>query len=538
MIESQGVTSAAVPVGRRDDREYHAFLEAVQRQFEGLAGPIFRASVPGAALWDRYVQGFADAHERQHHTCSACRQFVEQYGGLAVVGDDGRLAAALWTPEVIGGAPASQRPGLRAMADAIASSTIAGLFLTSRPELGKRLTGAWQHLALAIPAARQHDGRVRTAFQRAAERAEEYQTVSRVLGEFTIEQFATVVAICQSEALYRSEKILGQAEWLHALKAKAEAAPKRWRAHLVWQAVALAPSGFCHPRSSMVGTVLEDVAAGLSFEAIKRNFDAKMHPLRYQRPQAAPSAGTIAQAEALVATLGIASSLQRRYATPADVTVFEWQAPAPVTAPPSGSVFGHLAAKGSTPAAPLVIPGKPITWRKFAADILPAATRLQVNLPVRGNYVTLTTAADAEAPPILQWDRESARNPVAWYLWHGGSSASQYGLSAGWADVAGITPLPCHWSPEVPATHQAPGRVFLVRGGKDTRQAGAALFPETLRNELHGVRSVIEAFSQRGTLAEVDGEHAMGLLFSEGQPVSVRVHAHGVATEYVLDRWE
>lgn len=539
MTDTQRMSSTAdVPVGRRDERGYHAFLDMVQRQFEGRAGPIFRTTVPGEVLWSHYLDGFADPQERQHHTCSACRRFVEQYGGLAVVAEDGRLAPALWTPDVIAGAPAAQQPGLRAMATAISQASIAGFFLTERPMLGVRVTGDWQHMALAVPTARRHDGRLLTAFQRAAERNEEYRTVSRALGEFTVEQFATVVGICQSEALYRSEKILGQAEWLHALKTKVQAAPKPWRSHLVWQAVGLAPTGFCHPRASMVGTILDDVAAGLSFDAIKRNFDAKMHPLRYQRPQAAPSAGTIKQAEEMVAKLGIAASLQRRYATLADVAVLEWSPPARVVEEKPASVFGHLVAKGEAKAAALVVTGPKLTWRKFAADILPKAERLEVNLPAHGNYATLTTAVDADAPPILQWDREDARNPVAWYVWHGGSSASQYGLRAGWTPVAGITPSPCHWNPAAPSTNHATARLFLVGGARETRQAGAAIFPETLRSELHGVRSVIEAFSRNGALAEVADTHAMGLLFADQSPVSVRVYAGPVITEHVIDRWE
>lgn len=35
-----------------------------------------------------------------------------------------------------------------------------------------------------------------------------------------------------------------------------------------------------------------------------------MNPLQYQRPQAAPSAGNVAQAERIVEKLGIANSLE------------------------------------------------------------------------------------------------------------------------------------------------------------------------------------------------------------------------------------
>jgi hypothetical protein len=489
-------------------------------------------------LWEAYLGGFAAPEERQHHTCSACRQFIKQYGGLAVVGETGRAVSALWTTEVIDAAPLSQQNSLEALADAVSGGKIVGFFLTSHAELGSRRTGDWQHLALAVPPARLHTGKVLTAFQRAAEKNEEFRTVSRILGEFTVEQFATVVAICQSEAMYQSEKILGQARFLHELKLKTEAAPKPWRRNLVWEAVGLAPSGFCHPRSSMIGTVLDDIAAGNDFATIKRNFDAKMHPLRYQRPTAAPAAATIQQAEEVVAKLGIAPSLQRRYATLADVTSYEWQPPATAPKELPTSVFGHLIAKGAPTAIPLVIQGPPTTWAKFSRDVLPKAEEIKVALPRVGTFITFTTAVDADAPPILQWDREDARNPVAWYVWHGGSSPEQYGLRQGWADVLGITRVPCHWNPEVPIPHQTHGRVFLIGGGRETRKAGLSLFPSTLRSELHGVRSVIESFSNKGVLGDVEGDHAMGLLFNDHAKVTVRVVSQGLTTDYTLDRWE
>ena len=64
----------------------------------------------------------------------------------------------------------------------------------------------------------------------------------------------------------------------------------------------------------MIGTLLEDLATGMDFATVSARFAAKMHPLKYLRPQAAPRAGNIADAEKIVAKLGIARSLERRFA--------------------------------------------------------------------------------------------------------------------------------------------------------------------------------------------------------------------------------
>ncbi len=68
----------------------------------------------------------------------------------------------------------------------------------------------------------------------------------------------------------------------------------------MWRLIASAPDGFCHPRASMIGVLLDAIAVGMSFDAIKSHFNEKVYPLLYQRPQAPPSAGNIAIAEATI----------------------------------------------------------------------------------------------------------------------------------------------------------------------------------------------------------------------------------------------
>ncbi len=89
----------------------------------------------------------------------------------------------------------------------------------------------------------------------------------------------------------------------------------------------------------MIGTLMEDIQAGLRFAEVKAKFDAKMDPLLYQRPQAAPSAGNIAQAEKVVQALASAGALQRRFARLKDIQAL-WTRRVS-RCPPSGGVFAH-----------------------------------------------------------------------------------------------------------------------------------------------------------------------------------------------------
>jgi hypothetical protein len=520
--------------------DYDAFLTHVAETFLGRCSdgtePLFTTDAEG--LWGLYLDSFTDPADRQHHTCHACRQFIERFGALVTIDSDGRTTPAVWAED---GTPEHFRPAVAAMAREVRRAKVTGVFLSGDKVWGTPKTGAWRHLAVRPPAGMLVRRATATAGQVMAEKREDYRTVVRALAEFTPAHLDTALTLLAADSLYRSEKVLGQAEWLHALHVARAAARGAGKTNVAWRAVATAPAGFCHPRSSMIGTLLEDIAAGKDYDAVARAFAAKMHPLAYQRPQAAPAVGAIAAAEKVVAQLGAAGSLARRFARVDEVQALWRPVPAKTELPQGGGVFGHLTPKGTTATPAMRIPTQTMTWTKFEATVLPAADRIEILAPHRGNYAALVTAVDPTAPPILQWDRDDARNPVSWYVWNGGSHASQWGLRGGrFYDVAAVTLKPSMWG--AGCEHQGKGVLFLIGDARETRNAGAALFPEILKAEFHGVRSVIEAYSRRATIEGMDAPHAAGLMLAAGVPSSwdatVRVWSAGRALDYRLDRWD
>lgn len=398
---------------------YQILRQQVQDHFAAATADrtqLFTTDAQG--LYDRYLEHLPD-DQRQHHTCSACRRFIETYGGLVVIGPDGVTAPAFWGLDAV---PAIYQAAVQAMRRAVAQASVTGVFYSGEATWGQPRTGEWTHLAVTSPQVFRRQGQ--TPGQAMAEKREDYGTLSRALAEFTPEMLATAVNLLQSEALYRSERVIGVAQWLQQLQARRAAASGRaHRENITWAAVAAAPAGYCHPRSSMIGTLLEDIAAGLPFDSIKRRFAEKMSPGSYQRAQAAPSAGAVEQAERLFAELKLAPALARRYAhldeLPRDVLIWAPAAPkaAPEPAAAAPALFGHLSTKRRpTAPAPAVTPAVTMTWEKFRRAVLPGAQQIEVQVPaVADRFMALVTAADPAAPPILQWDRDSARNPVSWY---------------------------------------------------------------------------------------------------------------------------
>ena len=307
----------------------------------------------------------------------------------------------------------------------------------------------------------------------------------------------------------------------------------------LWFNVALAAVGWCTPRASSLGALIEDVRAGHATHVIERKHAERMDPLKYQRPTAAPTAGNVAQAERLFERLGLGPSLQRRHAR-ADEVVFEWQ-PREEKAKATG-IFGHLLdhQRSGAERALLGTRAQPITYAKFQRDVLPHALDMEVVIPHQGNFIALTTAVDRDAPPLLQWDQPDSRNPFAWYVYNNGSPASNWGLRRGRGKGVGITLQPSQWSRASVSSHHGSSVILMIEGAADQRDPGLALFPESLRSELHEVRATLEAHSRRTKLGKLPRgtQNAAGLRVGDNSAAEVWVRTSQGTARYVIDRME
>lgn len=528
-----------------DGDEFDDLVAKAQQHFLDAAaahgGQVFRTTADGGRLYQVYLDAFNDATQRQIHSCHCCRRFFEMFGDLAFVDADGNLVPAVW-PEADG----LYAGPMAAVRKVLNLGKVTGVFLTDRVHWMSDCGSApqWSHFQISASTLKPYSSRTVSPGQAMAAKREDYSTLMRALDNFKVDAVNLAVQILSGEALYRSEKVLGQAEFLQRLHAirMFEGRSGNHKTNLLWVEIAKAPDGFCHPTSSMIGTLLEDLAAGKNFADVKRAFDHKMHPARHQRPTAAPSAGTVKQAEEIVAKMGIAPSLQRRQARTDEVQTF-WTPPkARTIEPEGGSVFGHLKTKDSGPDLTKVnLPRQKMTWEKFNRVVLPTAQRIQFYISGEmAPFVGITAPVDSEAPPIIQWDFEDQRNPYAWYLYVRGSAPSQWSLNRGLVDVWGIGSQPSQWNDKDGMfTHQGESVIFYLKGARDQSQASLCLFPEILKSELHQVRSVIEAHSNSRQLEVVDNP-ACGIRIQKGQEFGFTIvvtTAAGTA-EYLIDRFD
>ena len=415
-MQSPPTPAVNKPQPSDEDGGFELLLAQLRPAFAAIAAtnrPVF--TTDAADLHTAFLDNLPP-ELRRHYTCNCCRHFLNRFGGIAVVQEDGQLASPMWpAPQLV---PVAFSKVMEVLRQRVQNATITGVFLTADSTLGTAMTGEWPHLALAIPESRRHRGLVQTAGQLAAEKKQDLQTLKRGLDEFPAATTMTALEYLTTGGLYRSEKAEAVVHWLLGLHELRKNTPNaRACDNLLWVAAAQAPAGFCHVRSSMVGTLLEDITAKLPFAALKTRWADKMAPSQYMRAQAAPAAGNIAQAEKIITTLKAAGALERRYAKLDEIPHFTWRPTAKKNQAAPG-VFGHLTPKVKAPASggKPTLPVQTMTWDKFQRTVLPDAVSIEVQVPAsQDRFMALVTAAQPDAPAILQWDGGEARNPFSWY---------------------------------------------------------------------------------------------------------------------------
>lgn len=385
---------------------YKDLLTVLQNRAGSITQSLFTTDVDVAALWNTYLDNIPEAN-RQYYTCNLCRQFIQRFGGLVEIDGNGNTHSIMFDVE----APAFFADAWHAMRRMVETARVNGAFKAKAVQIGVPFAGAWDHFSVRLHMSHAH---VRAQDEMIRIR-ENVKTMQNALQKYDPATVETALQILQSGSLYRSNAVIGPATFLRDLhNARMNAHNKN---NIVWKMVASAPDGFCHPSSSMVGTLLDDIADGLEFDQVKRRFEAKMNPSSYQRATVAPSSGTIRQAEKLFADMGLAPALSRRFATFSEMPVeaFVWRSKADQVSNPSQGIFSSVTPRGASINSRLfTMEPKKVTWEKFSRDILPTAQKVEVK-PQVARRVALVTAQNQDAPPILAWDNENQRNPFSWY---------------------------------------------------------------------------------------------------------------------------
>ena len=498
---------------------------------EQAKGTHFFRGNPEVDFREVYLNAFETAHgpeDRQEHDCRCCLEFLKQVGSLVYVAEDGTLRSALWDETEVDD---YFKPVIAALRAAAENNTIARPFVSAHEAYGEIEKGGWNHFYLKNVKKWFHGNY--TAYEWSAKLVEDYRILTSTFDRFREEHVDKAIELLAYGKLERNEALVKHANWLKGVFQIKNNFKGRERTNLLWHVVVTAPYGYTHYHSTLFGLILEDIIEGVPFETIRRRHANLAKSEVYQRPTSKPSEALIQQAEKIVGAIGIAESLQRRYATVDDVLKYNppvWLQPVEEVKEDSAGVFKHLLPNAKQAKVKEHIKMGATSWYYFSKEVLPHAKSFSVQAPSRAGYVSFVTAQDESAKPIIKWDREDARNPISWYTLVGGASAQDFGLMAGYfTNVNSIIRNPMNEE----------GLFLLLDGCAHTGERGLGLFPEIMRAELYDVRKVIENFSNEGVLGVVEGKRAGGMFIGDGiNGLLIRVDDGTAIKEYNISSWK
>lgn len=422
-------------IWKNENNGYEELIDNIKKTFasklkDNVKTPLFKTSV--SSLFDTFLQYLPDSC-RQEYTCRTCQHFVDRFGGLVFIKEDGTTESAVWNVDNIPGM--FQEPIVQ-MKTIVESAQVQDVFVSDYVDLGTFDTNGFHHFSAKLPRTMINTSRVKNASQVSAEKAENYGMLKRALEKYSGQDVDQALNILESGSLYRGESYVAMCKWFKETKERISAINDQpAHTNMIWKYAATAPAGFTHISGSMLGTLLDDIQAGYSFDQIKSRFETNMSAENYRRSQSAPTQRTVESAEKLIEKLRLADSLRRRYAKidelPADE--FIWQSKDKKKEEVKGGVFAGIQTKTvESKETKSVIPQVTMTWDKFRRTILPTADKLEVKVDGTNHLIGMVTAAVPESENILNWD-----NTFSWYYQSGIDSVIRERLEAKGAKYEG-----------------------------------------------------------------------------------------------------
>ena len=404
-------------IWKNENNGYEELVNNIKKTFasklkDNVKTPLFRTSVSN--LFDTFLKYLPDAC-RQEYTCRACQHFVDRFGGLVFIKEDGTTESAIWNIENIPGMFIEPITQMKAIVE---SAQVQDVFVSDYVDLGTYDTNGFHHFSAKLPRVMINTSRLKKASQVSAEKAEDYGMLKRALEKYTMPQIEQALNLLESGSLYRGSSYVAMCKWFKETKEKISSInDQSQHTNMIWKYAATAPNGFTHISGSMLVTLLDYIVDGDDFETIKRKFETNMSAENYRRSQSAPTQRAVESAEKLIEKLGLADSLRRRYAKLDELpeNEFIWKSKTEKKEEVKSGVFAGVQTKTvDSNETKSVIPQVTMTWDKFRKTILPTADKLEVKVDGTTHLMGMVTAAVPESENIMNWD-----NPFSWYYQNG-----------------------------------------------------------------------------------------------------------------------
>jgi hypothetical protein len=405
---------------------FSAFVKTVAASFQDLAkgANVFVVELEDGLLYKEYLGAFPAGSNpafktTTEHDCRSCWHFIRRAGNVVVVADDGMLRT-VWdvaAKEAVG----PYREVAARLRDVVRAAGVRDLFRVGENDTGfgapqsrvmdkeTQQVRTWSHLHTGeIP----RHLRSATCDQLKGDYRTTVQVFARGLTELSVDAVETVISLIEANALYRGdEHKRAVVEFRKAQRAFLSRPEGRDRDVFAW---AHADSPAARFRNTVIGTLVQDLSAGVPVEQAVTSFETKVAPQNYKRTTAIITPGMVKAAMTTIESLGLEPALERRFATISDISVKDvlW-VDGTVKPLMKGGLADALMKHVSSGRSPEgdVERAEEIGLDDFVARILPETTSLELLFKGAqlGNLMSLTAPVHPEPKQLFRW-----KNDFAW----------------------------------------------------------------------------------------------------------------------------
>lgn len=398
--------------------EFRDFKKKFQENFKNLVNlvdTLFEVDVDKDELWNLYLDSFQEGtneiyRERREYDCSCCRHFIKAFGNVVVVKDN--HVHTIW--EFDAGSEIFQ-PVVDALDRFIKSHAVSDVYVSTLRKIGTDYnfeaadggkTNRYDHFYIELPdrfvtIGNKSEGEIKGRFR------DVRNVFKRSLDEISEESILTVLELISSNTLYKGDEWKAIIQEFIKYKKEYDKLSGDEKDNYAWEKSVKAGPVIGKIRNHSIGTLLVNISDGMNLDMAVKKYEKIVAPANYKRTKAIYTKKMLEDAKKTIADLGYLDSLNRRFATPDDISANNLLFLNRDTAKRVGG--GDIFSKMEKDVA--VNPKQfsrveEIGIEKFVKDVLPAVSELEVFLENKHskNMVSLIAPMDKDSKSMFKWD--------------------------------------------------------------------------------------------------------------------------------------
>ena len=396
--------------------DFKKFATLVRQHFDAMStGEVFVVGVSGDELYETYLDAFpAGTNEiyrtRREFDCSADKNFIRNLGNVVTI-VNGQLVT-VW--DIYDQAEYPFNVVAETLASLVRGNLINSVYRTKETSYGAELLRELQedgsvHNWYNFSAKINKNQRTDEADKIKGEFNTKAQVFKRGLEELTPSSLTTTIDLIDAEEpLYRGAEFKKSVtEFAKLQKAYSLLNSDEARDIFVWANIGNVAAGL---RNSVIGSLLQDLSAGVDMVDAVRLFESKVAPTNFKRSKSLITPNMIKDAMKTIDKLGLEKALERRFAKISDVTInnvlFVDNA---VRGAMKGGIASLLMEEAVT-AKPDVSKAENIGIEDFINNVVPKINSIDlvVKNSMVGNFMSMTAPIHDEVERLFRWDNNFA----------------------------------------------------------------------------------------------------------------------------------